>query len=102
MPHEGAVEDDRPDLTPPAPFTDLDLATVDRERAAVFVAEFLVWWFEAGRVFYQADDGLQAFARDALIAVGGCVPAKRLLDAGDWRQQRRSSIGSDVPGGGAQ
>lgn len=61
-------------------FTDLDVSTVDRDRAAVFVVEFLVWWHQSGRVFYRgADEGLELFAQDAVTSVGGWANARRVL-----------------------
>jgi hypothetical protein len=67
-----------------APFTDLDTSTVDRERAAICVVEFFVWWEMAGRNLYGRDvdgddGGLQAFARDAVDAIGGWKQARRVL-----------------------
>jgi len=62
--------------------TDLDTSTVDAERAAIHVTEFVVWWFQAGRYFYefQDDDGwLKSFAEDAVKAVGGWRAVRRLL-----------------------
>jgi hypothetical protein len=68
----------------PEPFTDLDTTTVDLACAAVFVAEFFVWWEQAGRHFYHdTDEGLKAFARDAVTALGGWRQARRLLRALD-------------------
>jgi len=63
------------------PVCDIDCSTIDRARAAVFVAEFLVWWHQAGRNFYQYsdDDGLKAFANDAISCVGGWKEARRIL-----------------------
>lgn len=68
-------------------FTDLDTSTVDAERAVIHVTEFLVWWFEAGRDYYnrrrvQEDEGLRLFAADAIDAVGGWAAARRLLRKG--------------------
>lgn len=62
-------------------FTDLDTSTVDPERAVIHVTEFLVWWMQAGRHFYECldDDGLKTFAEDAVIAVGGWKAARRIL-----------------------
>jgi len=61
-------------------FTDLDVSTVDPDRAAVFVVEFLLWWHQSGRVFYHgADEGLELFAQDAVTSVGGWANAKRVL-----------------------
>jgi len=65
--------------------TDLDVATVDRESASMFVAEFLVWWVQAGRNFYGKsrgeDDGIRTFANYAVDAVGGWAHARRLIRA---------------------
>jgi hypothetical protein len=71
----------------PAVVCDLANDTTDRERAAVFVAEFLIWWHEAGRMFYsprcrQRDDGLTLFAQDAVRVLGGWRAARRLLRTG--------------------
>lgn len=61
--------------------TDLDTSTVVSDRAAVHVVEFFVWWMQAGRHFYlfTDDDGLKAFAQDAVKAVGGWQAARRIL-----------------------
>ena len=65
--------------------TDLDTSTINRQHAAVFVAEFLVWWHQAGRHFYQYsdDDGLKAFANDAVSCAGGWKDARRMLQSLD-------------------
>lgn len=61
-------------------FCELDRATIDHHRAAIFVAEFIVWWFQAGRVFYRGnDDGLEEFARDAVDSAGGWRAARRII-----------------------
>jgi len=65
-------------------FTDLDVATIDRECAAVVVAEFLVWWFQEGRYYYgrrrsSDDGGIRLFASDAVTAVGGWAATRRLI-----------------------
>jgi hypothetical protein len=62
-------------------FIDLDTSTVHPDRAAIFALEFLVWWHQAGRQYYGSgeDDGIKAFARDAVLAVGGWRQARRLL-----------------------
>jgi hypothetical protein len=62
-------------------FTDLDTSTVRPDRAAIFAVEFLVWWHQVGRECYGRgeDDGVKAFAREAVLAVGGWRPARRLL-----------------------
>ncbi len=65
-------------MTPP--FTDLDTSSVDPDRAAIFAVEFFVWWEEAGRTFYRHDDdGLKAFAHDAVQVLGGWRHARRVL-----------------------
>lgn len=64
----------------PKLFTDLDVSTVNAERAAIFVTEFLVWWRQAGKFYYRGtDDGLEMFAHECVSAVGGIGAAKRLL-----------------------
>lgn len=72
-------------MTTPTYITDLPLATIDRERAAIFVAEFLVWWDQAGRIFYGpprhvkgSDEGLQLFAADAIDCAGGLTLAQAI------------------------
>lgn len=70
------------------PFTDLDTSTVDLERAAIHVVEFLVWWETAGRVYYSDDEGLKLFAEDAVTAVGGWRAARRVLAS----EGRRSTV----------
>lgn len=52
--------------------------------------ELLVWWSEAGRVFYgrgarDEDDGLRGMVNDAVRALGGWREARRLLDAKNGR-----------------
>lgn len=63
------------------PFSDLDTSTVQPDRAAIFAAEFFVWWEQAGRVYYTYtdDDGLKSFAHDAVKVLGGWRAARRLL-----------------------
>jgi len=65
--------------------TDLPTNTIDRERAAIFVAEFLAWWAQAGRVYYgpdsgrgNRDDGLRNFAADAIDIAGGLELARHI------------------------
>jgi hypothetical protein len=67
------------------PFSDLDTSTVQPDRAAIFAAEFFVWWEQAGRVYYHYadDDGLKAFAQDAVKVLGGWQAARRVLRALD-------------------
>lgn len=62
-------------------FTDLDTSTVGPDEAATLVVEFLVWWHQAGREYYRRgeDDGIKAFASDAVSVIGGWRPARRLL-----------------------
>ena len=60
-------------------FSELDRSRVDPERAAIFVAEFLAWWHQAGRFFYRDDEGLKAFADESVQAVGGLSAAKHIL-----------------------
>jgi hypothetical protein len=62
-------------------FTDLDTSTVLPDRAAIFAVEFLVWWHQAGRLYYGQgeDDGIKAFAKEAVLAVGGWRQARRLV-----------------------
>jgi len=51
-------------------FTDLDTSSIDREHAAIFVAEFLAWWFMSGRNDYGGDLDIRLFVEDAAIAAG--------------------------------
>jgi len=65
-------------------------AHVDHERAAIFVAEFLLWWHQAGRHYYgwgsfSEDEGLITLAEEAVSCLGGWRAACRML-----RAQRRS------------
>lgn len=66
--------------------TDLPLDMIDRERAAIFVAEFIAWWQQAGHVYYgerrpQEDGGLQHFYADAVEIAGGPVLVRRIINA---------------------
>ena len=71
----------------PKLFCDLDTSAVDAERAAIFVAEFLVWWHQAGSLYYRGHDGgLEIFAHESVKAVGGLGAAKRILRTVDTRQ----------------
>ena len=56
-------------------------STVRADHAAIFAVEFLVWWHQAGRLYYGQgeDDGIKAFAKEAVLAVGGWRQARRLL-----------------------
>jgi hypothetical protein len=82
---EAASREDRPTaVTSRWWFSELDRRDVDPERAAIFVAEFVVWWHEAGREFYhwnaaEQDEGLIEFAHDAVKAIGGWRAARRTL-----------------------
>lgn len=75
----------------PTVFCDLDVSTIDRARAAVFVAEFIVWWHQAGCVYYKGtDDGLESFARDAVSSAGGWRAAREIIRSAEraaaaWR-----------------
>jgi hypothetical protein len=66
-------------------FSELDRVAVDPARAAIFVAEFFVWWEQAGRNYYGRgnrygnDEGLQLFARDSVEVLGGWQAARRTL-----------------------
>lgn len=67
------------------PFTDLDVPSVHADRAAIFAAEFFVWWMDAGRTYYAfaGDSGLKVFAQDAVLVLGGWRAARRLLRSKD-------------------
>lgn len=72
-------------------FCELDTSAVDAERAAIFVVEFLVWWYQAGHVYYRgSDDGLETFARESVKAVGGLGAARRILRSLETRQHAGS------------
>ena len=65
-------------------FCELDRSAVDHDRAAIFAAEFLVWWEQAGRVYYsrragQSDEGLRGFADEAVRILGGWKAARRTI-----------------------
>jgi hypothetical protein len=65
-------------------FCELERSTVNREHAEIIIAELVVWWFQAGRVYYsrrasQADEGLRLFVVSAVEALGGWKAARRTL-----------------------
>ena len=49
---------------------DLDRSSVDREHAAIFLVEFLAWWFIDGRDRYNDDPVVRMFAVDAAATTG--------------------------------
>jgi hypothetical protein len=68
-------------------FRDLDRRSVDYEHAAIFVAEFLVWWVDEGRDLNTADplggsEELRMLAADAVDVLGGWRAARRTLASG--------------------
>ena len=70
------------------------LRDVDPELAAIFVAEFIVWWHEAGQMYYgwnatEQDEGLIEFAQDAVCAFGGWRAARRALQPAGKRSFMR-------------
>lgn len=87
--------------------TDLPLTTIDRERAAIFVAEFLAWWDQAGRFYYGpppyvrgSDEGLQNFAADAIDIAGGLTLARAIapeLTEEDATMERLEMIDEIAP-----
>lgn len=54
------------------------------DRLFAFAMEFILWWHEAGVVFYgrsgpERDDGLRLLAADAVRVVGGWRRARDIL-----------------------
>jgi hypothetical protein len=88
--------------TSPRLFSELDRSSIDAHRAAIFVAEFFVWWEQAGRHYYGtavsgADEGLQIFARESVEALGGWRAARRTLRSQGQPVERGTSPPSPPP-----
>lgn len=83
--------------------TDLPIDTIDRERAAIFVAEYLAWWVEAGRHFFGPDaleeghEYLMAMAADAIEIAGGLQDAQRIAAVTEEDTMEREHEGAEEP-----
>lgn len=68
----------------PKLFCELDRSTADPDRAVILAAELVVWWRQAGRIYYgrdrvDHDAGLRSFVNDAVETLGGWRAARRTI-----------------------